>query len=490
MVPCRRVLQRMGVFLIAIVTAPASILLMMFLLNPASPGFAAPSLAANEAPAVTVGAGAPVRATTVTTTPVAGSLYLPAVLRKWFATGPHLPLAYGPYRHGQAPGGTPPSRDEIESDMALLAAETRLLRSYESCDEWATVTAVASSHGIHLYQGVALSADLAANERQLACFETLRHQYPDTIAAAVVGNETLLRGELTATQIDGYVKRVKQMGAGDVSTAETWDVWCDLHDQIPRCPGVAHLPDSVDFITAHIYPYWETIPVTHAAAHVIATQIFMRTVFTDTEIVVGETGWPTCGAINGSAVPGIENQRAFIEALWKWSNLYAIRVLNFEAFDEDWKATVEGEVGRCWGLSTADRTPKHAGLDWTAPVPDAIPPTATVQIDHPDGNSATVAKANCAIPIFGKVYHAQPGWKVRVEVYTNAWYRQDKWYADGEAPIVDGQWAVPEVILAGQGQYNNHKIRATVVDETGSPVGNPAVSAEIDGIVRTNACTP
>jgi len=92
--------------------------------------------------------------------------------------------------------------------------------------------------------------------------------------------------------------------------------------------------------------------------------------------------------------------------------------------------------------------------------------------------------------MFGKVYHAQPGWKVRVEVYTNAWYRQDKWYADGEAPIVAGQWAVPEVILAGQGQYNNHKIRATVVDETGTPVGNPAVSAEIDGIVRTNACAP
>jgi len=43
---------------------------------------------------------------------------------------------------------------------------------------------------------------------------------------------------------------------------------------------------------------------------------------------------------------------------------------------------------------------------------------------------------------------------------------------------------VPEVTLAGQGQFNNHKIRATLLDTT----GNSLDSAEVSGIVRANGC--
>lgn len=45
---------------------------------------------------------------------------------------------------------------------------------------------------------------------------------------------------------------------------------------------------------------------------------------------------------------------------------------------------------------------------------------------------------------------------------------------------------MPEVYLAGQGAYNSHSIRATLVDETGAMV----VSDEVQGLVRTNDCTP
>jgi hypothetical protein len=45
---------------------------------------------------------------------------------------------------------------------------------------------------------------------------------------------------------------------------------------------------------------------------------------------------------------------------------------------------------------------------------------------------------------------------------------------------------MPEVYLAGQGAYNHHGIRATLVDETGAAVA----SDEITGIVRSNSCAP
>jgi len=97
-----------------------------------------------------------------------------------------------------------------------------------------------------------------------------------------------------------------------------------------------------------------------------------------------------------------------------------------------------------------------------------------------------VTDSDCSIPIFGRVYHAEPGWHVKVEVYTNQWYLQERWYLDGLAPIIDGMWSMPEIVLAGQGQFNNHSVRATLVDELGMPVAED----EVSGILRTNSCTP
>jgi hypothetical protein len=109
-----------------------------------------------------------------------------------------------------------------------------------------------------------------------------------------------------------------------------------------------------------------------------------------------------------------------------------------------------------------------------------------VHIEHPRGITTTVTESDCSIPVFGRVHNAKPGWHVRIEVLTNEWYVQDKWYDDGLAPIINGMWSMPEIILGGQGQYDNHSIRATLVDE----FGTPQASDEVDGIIRSNSCTP
>lgn len=67
-----------------------------------------------------------------------------------------------------------------------------------------------------------------------------------------------------------------------------------------------------------------------------------------------------------------------------------------------------------------------------------------------------------------------------------SWYEQNKWYAGGLAPIMGGAWAMPEIYLVEQGAYNNHRIRATLVDASGAAVA----SDEVTGIVRTNGCMP
>jgi hypothetical protein len=109
-----------------------------------------------------------------------------------------------------------------------------------------------------------------------------------------------------------------------------------------------------------------------------------------------------------------------------------------------------------------------------------------VRIDHPSGDIQTMAKSNCGVPVFGQVFHAEANWQVQVEVFTNDWYIQDKWYSNGRAPVIDGKWAMPDAVLAGQGSFNNHHIRATLLDDA----GNAIASDEVSGIVRSNPCSP
>lgn len=405
-----------------------------------------------------------------------------------FNLGPHFPLAYSPYRPGQAPGGSPPSPPEIGEDMETIAQETKLIRTYGACDEeLAAIPGIANSHGIHLYQGVELDSTPLSNDQEMACFAGLVAEH-ENIVAGVIGNETLQFDRLPESDLVAYLKQAKGISNVPVTTGEPWNVWCNEPQADPPCQGRAALGDEVDFILAHSYPYWEVppVPIEHGAAHVVATYIALRALYPDQVVAIGETGWPTCGAARDNAVPGLENQQRFIEELWRWSNLYHIPVFFFEAFDEDWKIAEPGGVGPCWGLYYADRTPKHDNLDWSIPIPEPTPTTPAVRIEHPRNITTTVTKSNCGIPIFGRVYNAEPGWHVKVEVFTNQWYVQDKWYPAGLAPIIDDMWSMPEVVLGGADEYNNHSIRATLVDETGAEVDRD----EVAGIMRTNPCSP
>ncbi len=80
------------------------------------------------------------------------------------------------------------------------------------------------------------------------------------IEAVIVGNEVLLRGEMSAPELARTIREVKAKVPMRVTYADVWEFWLRHRD----------VAAAVDFITVHILPYWEDhpIPVGQAARHV------------------------------------------------------------------------------------------------------------------------------------------------------------------------------------------------------------------------------
>lgn len=95
---------------------------------------------------------------------------------------------------------------------------------------------------------------------------------------------------------------------------------------------------------------------------------------------------------------------------------------------------------------------------------------AKLKISYPLSNSTVPARV---VEIKG--VGADPSGTIEIEVLTNEWYRQD-----GTPRInPDGSWTYGPCHLAGQGQFNNHTIRVTIIKG-----GKRGESTSVSGVVR------
>ena len=100
-------------------------------------------------------------------------------------------------------------------------------------------------------QGLWLSSSLPKNSYQVETAVALANKYPGTIRSMVVGNEVLLRGEMTATDLAKTIRAVKARVKVPVTYADVWEFWLRNSE----------MANVVDFITIHILPYWEDFPI-------------------------------------------------------------------------------------------------------------------------------------------------------------------------------------------------------------------------------------
>jgi cellulose synthase/poly-beta-1,6-N-acetylglucosamine synthase-like glycosyltransferase/exo-beta-1,3-glucanase (GH17 family) len=149
----------------------------------------------------------------------------------------------------------------------------------------------------------------------------------------------------------------------------------EIDGRVPVTTGEIHanytdhpeLGFVVDFIAAHVLPYWDDVPASGAVDQAVRVYDSLRGAFPGKRIVIAEFGWPSGGYNRQSSVPGKLEQASVIRSFLSRAEALGMEYNIIEAFDQPWK-TSEGSVGAYWGLFDANRELKFA---WTGPIVDA-----------------------------------------------------------------------------------------------------------------------
>jgi glucan 1,3-beta-glucosidase len=253
-------------------------------------------------------------------------------------------VSYAPFRGAQTPLSPttmiPP--EQIAQDLAQLVKISDCVRTYSVENGLDQVPAQAAKVGLKVIQGIWLGSTRLKNLAQIATVVALTKQFPEVITSVVVGNEVLLRGEMTTADLAATIRSVKAQVTVPVTYADVWEYWLRNRE----------VYDAVDFVTIHILPYWEDFPIRakYAAAHVDAIRQRMAVAFPGKEILVGETGWPSEGRMREGALPSRTNQARVVSEILDLAKREGFRVNLIEAYDQPWKRQLEGTVGGYWGL--------------------------------------------------------------------------------------------------------------------------------------------
>ncbi len=242
-------------------------------------------------------------------------------------------------------------RSLIVSDLKMLKAVTGCLRTYSAVGVQGDVTRIAHEQGLKIMQGIWISGTPEDNEKEIAAAIVLVRAYPDTVTALFVGNEVLLRREMTGDTLAGLIRRVKAATGRPV-------LYADVPHFFKQEPAVVA---ATDMLGVHILPYWDDptpVSIDEVQAHVARIVANMQKAYPGKPLMIGEIGWPSAGRTRGGNVPSLVNQARFIREFALGAARLGIGYNLIEAIDQPWKRLPEGTVGGYWGIFSADRVLK------------------------------------------------------------------------------------------------------------------------------------
>jgi sugar (glycoside-pentoside-hexuronide) transporter len=257
-------------------------------------------------------------------------------------------LCFSPYLEGQSPGSLV-DEAQIRARLGIIRPYTRWVRSFSCTDGHERTPRIAHELGMKTLVGAWLGTDREINEREIAgAIELARAGHVDILA---VGNEVLLREDMSEDELLGYIERVKQAVPAGLPVG-----YVDAYYIFERHPRITA---ASDVLLTNCYPFWEGCPRDQAIAYM--QSMYQRTVAVAAgkKVIISETGWPHTGTAFHGALPSVDGAMRYFIDTFRWARQDGVEVFYFAAFDEAWKVGAEGDVGAYWGLWDKNGQPKY-----------------------------------------------------------------------------------------------------------------------------------
>lgn len=271
---------------------------------------------------------------------------LRTLARKILGNGIHG-ICFSPYTEGQRPGDRL-DKSQVRERLEIVRPHVGWVRSFSCTEGNELIPSIARELGLKTLVGIWLDDDRENNELELAnALDIVKQGDADMLA---VGNEVLLRGELSEDELVGYIERAKQ------TSPHVPVGYVDAYFNFLQSPVVA---EACDVILANCYPFWEGCPAEHALLYIKEMYRQAQRAAGGKKVIIAETGWPNIGTATDGAIPSFENAIKYFLDTSRWAGEEDIEIFYFSAFDEAWKVEKEGDVGAFWGLWDKDGRPKY-----------------------------------------------------------------------------------------------------------------------------------
>jgi GPH family glycoside/pentoside/hexuronide:cation symporter len=247
-------------------------------------------------------------------------------------------LCFSPYLEGQNIGDEL-SQKQIRQRIEIIAPYTKWTRSFSCTQGNEFIPKIAREKGLKTLVGAWIGSDKVKNDIEIdGLIELAKKGFVDI---AVVGNEVLLRNELSEKEIISYIRKVKE-ALPNIPVG-----YVDAYYQFIEHPN---LVEVCDLVLANCYPFWEGCSIEKSSIYLKQMYAGVKKVAKDKPVIITETGWPNKGQHTKAAEPSKINAMKYFINSSKWAGQKEIPMFYFSSFDESWKIHHEGDVGASWGI--------------------------------------------------------------------------------------------------------------------------------------------
>jgi GPH family glycoside/pentoside/hexuronide:cation symporter len=248
-------------------------------------------------------------------------------------------ICFSPYEEGQDLNDTL-SEKQISRRMKIIEPYTKWVRSFSCTKGNEYIPKIAKQYGLKTVVGAWISDDRAKNNAEISNLVKLANE--GMVDVAVVGNEVLLRNELTIDEVLSFIKKVREQLPSHIPVTYIDSYF--IFDQHPA------LIKACDLLLINCYPFWEGADIEVATAYLRYMYNLVVQQAGGKPVIISETGWPNDGEATEDAKPSKLNAMKYFINVNHWAEKEHIKVFYFSSFDESWKIHHEGDVGQRWGL--------------------------------------------------------------------------------------------------------------------------------------------